>query len=109
MKFKTQRAFHIDGIEFIILDGNKVCTGFTFEERIAGSHNPDSVFSLSMNEAQILIDSLWDSGVRPTEGSGSAGSLKATEKHLDDMRTIVSKELNVQFLNIPSVITKESK
>ena len=46
---------------------------------------------------QVLMDDLWASGLRPTEGSGSAGSLKATEKHLGDMRTIVAKKLDIQF------------
>lgn len=39
--------------------------------------------------AQQLMDNLWQCGLRPSEGSGSAGSLKATEKHLEDMRRLV--------------------
>jgi hypothetical protein len=46
-------------------------------------------FSLRMDEAQTLMDDLWNCGLRPTEGAGSAGSLRATEKHLADMRKIV--------------------
>lgn len=44
--------------------------------------------------AQDLIDQLWQAGLRPTEGSGSAGSLAATERHLEDMRTLVFKKGN---------------
>ncbi|MCP4598528.1 hypothetical protein [Neptuniibacter sp.] len=44
---------------------------------------------LSPTAAQQLIDDLWDCGLRPSEGSGSAGQLAATERHLKDMRTIV--------------------
>ena len=40
------------------------------------------------NQAQMLMDALWTAGLRPTEGSGSAGSLAATERHLKDMQTI---------------------
>ncbi|MEO2054718.1 MAG: hypothetical protein ABGX83_05405 [Nitrospira sp.] len=54
-------------------------------------------FSLQKPSAQVLMDDLWNAGIRPTEGSGSAGSLKATEKHLSDMRTIVSKKLGVEL------------
>lgn len=43
-------------------------------------------------EAQELMDSLWQCGLRPSEGSGSAGALAATQRHLDDMRTLVFKE-----------------
>lgn len=40
------------------------------------------------DEAQALVDELWLLGVRPSEGTGSAGSLAATERHLEDMRRI---------------------
>lgn len=43
-------------------------------------------------EAQQLMDELWRSGYRPSEGSGSAGSLAATERHLDDMRRLVFEQ-----------------
>lgn len=43
---------------------------------------------LNVVHAQALMDALWNCGLRPTEGAGSAGSLAATEKHLRDMRTI---------------------
>ena len=47
--------------------------------------------SLAMNatEAQVLMDSLWDSGIRPTDGSGSAGAMSATQNHLKDMQRLV--------------------
>jgi len=44
--------------------------------------------SFNQTEAQTLMDALWFCGVRPTEGSGSAGSLKATQDHLKDMQKI---------------------
>lgn len=46
---------------------------------------------LGIQEAQQLMDELWQCGLRPTEGAGSAGSLAATQRHLDDMRAIVFK------------------
>ena len=55
-------------------------------------HPPGSVvpaaLSMRTEEAQRLMDELWLAGLRPTEGSGSAGSLAATERHLADMRSI---------------------
>lgn len=44
---------------------------------------------LSIQSAQQLMDELWQCGLRPTEGTGSAGSLAATQRHLDDMRKLV--------------------
>lgn len=53
--------------------------------------------TINIQEAQILMDSLWESGVRPAEGTGSAGSMLATQKHLNDMRAIVQKTLDVSL------------
>ena len=44
--------------------------------------------SLQIEDAQRLIDELWSAGLRPSEGTGSAGSLAATERHLKDMQAI---------------------
>lgn len=43
---------------------------------------------LTVNAAQRLMDELWRAGLRPTEGTGSAGALAATERHLKDMQRI---------------------
>ena len=50
---------------------------------------------LSYEDAQNLMDELYHCGVRPTEGAGTAGSMKATQNHLEDMRAIVAEKLNV--------------
>lgn len=50
--------------------------------------------NLKKTEAQVLIDSLWDCGLRPSEGSGSAGAMAATVRHLEDMRTLVFTKKN---------------
>jgi len=47
--------------------------------------------TLELTAAQQLIDDLWACGIRPSEGSGSAGQLAAVQKHLEDMRKLVSK------------------
>ncbi len=68
-------------------------TAFKMEtrEEMACEHPPWVVFD--NDSIQRLMDELWHAGFRPTEGSGSAGSLAATERHLADMRTLVfSKE-----------------
>lgn len=46
---------------------------------------------LRNDQAQEFMDELWRVGLRPTEGTGSAGSLAATERHLADMRSLVFK------------------
>lgn len=46
-------------------------------------------FNIDKTQAQHVMDQLWECGLRPSEGTGSAGSLKATERHLEDMRRLV--------------------
>lgn len=48
----------------------------------------EPTLSVRVDEAQQFMDELWRCGLRPSEGAGSAGSLKATETHLADMRRI---------------------
>jgi hypothetical protein len=48
----------------------------------------EPTLTISRDNAQTLMDDLWQAGFRPTEGTGSAGSLAATERHHADMRRI---------------------
>jgi hypothetical protein len=48
----------------------------------------EPTFTLRPDDAQQLMDELWRVGLRPTEGTGSAGSLSATQRHLEDMRKL---------------------
>lgn len=60
-----------------------------------GSYSPPFL-QLKIQSAQNLMDELWQCGLRPSEGTGSAGSLRATEKHLADMRSIAFKGLKIE-------------
>lgn len=57
----------------------------------------EAPISLLPQATQKLMDDLWDAGFRPSEGTGSAGCLAATQKHLTDMRKIVSNKLKVEL------------
>jgi len=48
---------------------------------------------LERSQCQQLIDSLWNAGYRPSNGVASTGQIEATNKHLNDMRKIVSIKL----------------
>ena len=52
--------------------------------------------NLGAEHAQILMDDLWDCGLRPSEGSGSAGSMLATQQHLADMKKILFHKLGIK-------------
>lgn len=51
---------------------------------------------IDKHQAQILMDDLWSAGIRPTEGSGSAGSLKAVQNHLADMKKILFHKMGIK-------------
>lgn len=77
-------------ISFLLKDGAAVATEFRFETLPPGTRLKPT-FELSIDAAQRLMDGLWSCGLRPTEGSGSAGMLAATERHLEDFRKLVFK------------------
>lgn len=61
---------------------------------------------IGMDSAQPLMDELWNCGLRPTEWSGSAGSLAATQRHLEDMRTLVFKPSPTKEQSVRSKLSK---
>lgn len=58
---------------------------------------PRPALYIDYTAAQELIDSLWDCGIRPSEGAGSAGAMKAIQDHLQDMRKLVSHLMKTQL------------
>lgn len=56
---------------------------------------PPAFCSLEKEQAQQLMDDLWDCGIRPSEGSGSAGALAATQRHLADLKTILFHKFGI--------------
>lgn len=85
-----------ESVGFLVKQGSSFGKVVELEHREPGLHI-EPTFSLSPESAQKLMDSMWREGFRPTEGKGSAGSLRATEEHLSDMRKIVSKKLGVNL------------
>jgi len=69
--------------------------GIRFVEQIFGSTGPGPAFRLKPEDAQRLMDSLWECGLRPQAGAGTAGQLDATREHLADFRRIVFKQLRI--------------
>jgi len=55
----------------------------------------EPTFRMEPETAQVLMDDLWRCGLRPSEGTGSAGALAATQRHLEDFRKIAFKQLGI--------------
>lgn len=94
MKLLCHRSNYGMSIDFQLHDhrpGGRVavCEPVTLTILDKGVIEPRPTFSLTPSEAQELIDRLWDCGLRPSEGSGSAGAMAAVQAHLQDMRTLV--------------------
>jgi hypothetical protein len=83
------------GIEILVRQGNSVGVSVTMQD-----HDPATVVEptlrIDMDAAQTLMDDLWQAGLRPTDGAGSAGAMRATEKHLHDMRKIAFRQLGIE-------------
>jgi hypothetical protein len=73
-----------------------VAQPLTFTEQPEGTAYTEPVMVLSQKDAQQLMDELWQCGLRPSEGTGSAGAMAAVQKHLEDMRTLVFKEKSIK-------------
>ncbi len=86
--YAERRLFNHEAVEIVILatvgagetvvfDGTKFVTSDILSPYAA------SGFQLWGKRAQELMDDLWRCGVRPAEGTGSAGALVATQRHLE--------------------------
>lgn len=56
---------------------------------------------LTKEECQSLIDALWDAGIRPSAGQGSAGQLAAIQAHLSDTRSLLAKVTDALIEKLP--------
>lgn len=92
LRFYAQRNHATRSIDVYLYLGNQYAQKVMFSsaDPVVGSK---PLFKLEDTEAQLLMDQLWDSGIRPTEGSGSAGALAATQRHLEDMRELAFSQI----------------
>jgi hypothetical protein len=88
----ASRLIEVRLIHYQGLGGRTVTVGAPVEMRqYDEAQRVPPTLELRPEAAQQLMDALWQCGLRPTEGTGSAGALAATQKHLDDMRALVFK------------------
>jgi len=67
----------------------------SFDTLVPAGQPIEPAFRLAHEEAQELMDSLWDSGIRPTQAKASAGQAEATLRHLEDMRILAFTALEI--------------
>ncbi len=88
MNIRMRKTDWNAGLRFLIRDGRHYVENLTFKPAKEGEYIGETGH-LTPEEAQVLMDDLWNCGLRPTEGTGSAGSLKATQNHLSDLQRLV--------------------
>ncbi len=59
----------------------------------------DTTFQLEEIQAQLLMDELYNAGIRPSEGNTTWGVSEAKDKHIEDLRTIAFKTLKIDKSN----------
>jgi hypothetical protein len=66
-----------------------------------GPENPDDgswhepTVKMRPEDAQHLMDNLWQAGLRPAQGQQSEGAMAAQTRHLEDMRSLAFAKLEV--------------
>lgn len=75
--------------------GRRVCASQPKWGAVSDRAEAPTLALLRMEYAQSLMDDLWAAGLRPTEGSGSAGAMRATERHIEDLRFVSFRLLDV--------------
>ena len=94
LQFRFERRFMADNFDVYIYEKDKHGISVALPIPMQRIEEKDAVLQpqpclvLMSEECQGLMDELWNTGFRPTEGTGSAGALAATQKHLEDMRKI---------------------
>ena len=86
------------GVNILRLEQNKCsfAVDMTLQTKQDGER-VEPLFFLTMEHAQQLMDDLWNSGIRPQASHFTDVAFDAQNKHLQDMRTIVSKKLGVEL------------
>lgn len=97
LEMRALKEFHGVSLYALMFEPRKQSVGRLVMEEFDECSHPEPTTRLNETQAQVLMDTLWDCGVRPTEGSGSAGALSAVQKHLGDMRVIAGKKLGVDL------------
>ncbi len=72
-------------------DGKKALEPLTVTEvdLPEGAMVTTPMLSLNKAEAQNLINSMYEAGLRPQDGSGAIAHIEAVKYHLEDMRKLV--------------------
>ena len=100
LRVRAQSSPWWGGVEVAIL-GERLANGYipcgeVIMRPISQGEEIPRALVLRNEEAQALMDDLWNSGIRPTEGAGTAGAMRAAERHIADLRAVAFKTLGIE-------------
>lgn len=75
---------------------NAIGKPIEFDASAAEGIVTDPTLTMREEDAQALIDALWQAGFKPTQGRQSEGITAAQAKHLEDMRALTFATLDIQ-------------
>jgi len=70
-------------------------TGMQLEPVDEGGRLPVSPVKFDHGTAQRIMDDLWNAGVRPSGEYARHEGLKAKDAHIDDLRTVLFKAMDI--------------
>ena len=94
MKARVFRGYNFQGVELHLRKKHRPGV-LTFGEPVAFGEYVPPTACLDLDEAQALMDSLWQAGIRPIEAKAGVGAFDAQARHLADMRAIAFDRLKV--------------
>jgi hypothetical protein len=90
-KFYAENAIWADSIRLYAKAGGALAKHIVWEQVASEAVESEPFMVVPRESAQNLMDALWAAGLRPSEGTGSAGALAATQAHLKDMQMIAGR------------------
>lgn len=90
----VHRALWAPAVELLIVEhgvpgGQSCACSLALRPPVVEGASQGPTCVLDQDRAQQLMDGLWVAGLRPSEGTGSAGALAATQAHLKDLQRLV--------------------
>lgn len=86
---------HWLGVGIYIRQGQKFVKSLEWEQVDSGSLTPSPVIRLDYDAAQALMNRLWIQGFRPKPSLSGASQEAALKAHLEDMRQLTFKLIDV--------------
>jgi len=98
MGITQAKAFYdgsFDLVSIYLRDGRRYAKPVEMDENEERAVYREPVARITLEAAQMLMDSLWNAGLRPIAGKQSEGVTAAQAAHLTDMRAIAFAKLNI--------------